>query len=204
MREIIIAADISKTDMKKISAALRKQDYNPGFCRTINEVIEKLEFPPVRHKQTPLVIIEKEMLVNINQKIITKLVDYAPNVPFTIIEKADISLSSGKNVSELLRHSATLTGAELYRYVSEKQCLKILILAGAELSAIDTSAADAGNILKSIVVMLSSAMMKIMDITPQVIGQEAKILAETTKNLVDLLENSRLSERLNLEVNNCN
>lgn len=185
MRDIIIAGE-NKAHIVWVGHYLVKDGYSSITCKTVKELIAELKILPACGLQVSIVIIEAGMLINASADLITQLSEWAPDVPFVLLDGANTPPSVEELLSGSMQHLTT-PGSELSAYIFRTQCIKILEFAEAELSDPDHAIADAQTLLT-----LSSAVIEITDLATQVIEPEVRDFAEKA---IDLLEDIRLNKQ---------
>ncbi len=87
MEEIIIVAGKTKGDVCWLRHRLKEKDYNSIPCESAEKIIEEMEILPTCDATVPLVIIEPEILIGISDDVITRLSDFAVDVPFLLVNE---------------------------------------------------------------------------------------------------------------------
>ena len=90
MKEIIIVAGKDKADVCWVRHCLREKDYNSIPCKTAEQIVEEMEILPTCGASVSLVIIDPEILRDINDDLITKLSDYALDVPILLLDETNV------------------------------------------------------------------------------------------------------------------
>lgn len=84
MKEIIIVAGKSKSEVCWLRHCLREKGYNSIPCKSAEQIIEEIQILPTCGATVPLVIIEPEILSEISDDLIAGLSDLALDVPFLL------------------------------------------------------------------------------------------------------------------------
>ena len=84
MKEIIIVAGKSKSDICWLRHCLRVNGYSSIPCKSVEQIIEELEILPTCGVTVSLVIIEPEILSDIGDDLVAKLTDLALDVSFLL------------------------------------------------------------------------------------------------------------------------
>jgi hypothetical protein len=84
MKEMIIVAGKTKSDVCWLRHCLREEGYASIPCMSAEQLIEEMEILPTCDAKVPLVIIEPEILGHIEDDLVTRLSDFALDVPFLL------------------------------------------------------------------------------------------------------------------------
>jgi len=90
MKEMIIVAGENTFNVAWLKRCLRDGHYSSILCETAEEIIEELETLPTCGVHVPLVIIESEILKNISDKLINRLRECKPEVPFILLDEENL------------------------------------------------------------------------------------------------------------------
>ncbi len=90
MKEMIIVAGENTFNVAWLKHCLKDGNYNSILCETAEEIIEELEILPTCGVHVPLVIIESEILKNISDKLINRLRECRPEVPFILLDEENL------------------------------------------------------------------------------------------------------------------
>ena len=89
MKEIIIVAGKSKGDVCRLRHCLKEKGYNSIPCKSAEQIVEEIEILPTCDATVPLVIIEPGILIGISNDVISRLSDFALDVPFLLANEEE-------------------------------------------------------------------------------------------------------------------
>jgi hypothetical protein len=90
MKEIIIVAGKSKSDVCRIRKCLREHAYNSIPCKSVEQIFEEMEILQTCDATVPLVIIEPEILSDVRDDLVVRLSDFALDVPFLLFNEEEV------------------------------------------------------------------------------------------------------------------
>ena len=102
MKEIIVVAGKSISDVCWLRRCLRINGYHSIPCNSAEKIIEELEILPTCGAKVSLVIIEPDILSNISNDLLTRLTDFALEVPFVLCKDL-IYLMKGSHPIKLVK-----------------------------------------------------------------------------------------------------
>ena len=102
MKEIIVVAGKSISDVCWLRHCLRVNGYDSIPCDSVEQIIEELEILPTCGATVPLVIIEPDILSNISDDLLAKLTDFAFDAPFVLCKDL-IYLMQGSHPIKLVK-----------------------------------------------------------------------------------------------------
>lgn len=85
MKEMIIVVGKNSLDVVWLRQHLKEEGYSSVPCETAEEIIEELNILPGCGVRVPLVVIDPEALEKINDDLVTRLSNCAPEVPFVTL-----------------------------------------------------------------------------------------------------------------------
>lgn len=104
MKEIIIIAGENKFDIGRLRDRLREEGYSSTACEMAEEIIEELDIMPICNVRVPLVVIEPGILKDINDDLVDRLSECAPDVPFTLFAEADLAADVAEKFEQICAH----------------------------------------------------------------------------------------------------
>jgi len=94
MKEIIIVAGKSKTDVCRLRRCLRERGCSSIPCNTAKKLMEELNVLPTCDVSVPLVIIHPDVLIDVSSDLIAWLSDFALDIPFLLAGEKELQADS--------------------------------------------------------------------------------------------------------------
>lgn len=90
MKEMIIVAGKNSLDVVWLRQHLKDEGYSSVPCETAEEIIEELNILPGCGVRVSLVVIDSDTLKKINDDLVTRLSNCAPEVPFITLSEPSL------------------------------------------------------------------------------------------------------------------